>query len=281
MPTWERAPHPALRGCVAAYIGYRDQLDPGLVHHGLPSTTITVILSLDRPLDTGWLALTTGTRPYWALAAGLHVEPSLVRPHGYQAGVQLALTPWGCRALLGLPPAALAGEIVDLAELSVVLGRAGVERLNEAAGWDERFALLDEVLLQALGRGSEGRGEGHAFHDLARVWDLILTSGGRRWVSDLAAEVSRSPRWLSSRFAAEYGVTPQQARRLCRFETSLGMARQRRPLAEVAAAAGYADQAHLSRDWKTLSALTPTQLLGSPYRFLQDPEERAMPGSGS
>ena len=52
--------HPALRPYVASLVGYRARLDPRAVHHGLPSPTITVVLSFDEPLDAGWLGRPAG-----------------------------------------------------------------------------------------------------------------------------------------------------------------------------------------------------------------------------
>ncbi|MGI8874395.1 MAG: hypothetical protein ACR2KP_08725 [Egibacteraceae bacterium] len=62
------------------------------------------------------------------------------------AACALELAPLGASALLGVPARELASRVVDLGDL---LGRrAGelVDRLAEAAGWPERFAVLDEVL---------------------------------------------------------------------------------------------------------------------------------------
>ncbi len=276
MTSWVRTPHRALRGLVGDYVGFQEALDPRLVHHGLPSPAITVVLSLDRPLETGWLA-TRSTHPYWALAAGLHLRPALVEPRGYQCGIQLTLTPEGCRVLLGVPAGALAGQLVELPELSDELGRIAPERLDAILDWAARFDLVDALLLRAWARSRSGAAG--ILPELRQVWALASGSTRGRRVAELAAAVGRSPRWLSARFAAEYGVTPQQGLRLCRFDRAVGLAGSGRALAEVAATTGYADQAHLTRDWKELAGLTPRQLLASPYRFLQD--EPADQGAGS
>ena len=44
----------------------------------------------------------------------------------------------------------------------------------------------------------------------------------------------------------------------------------RRPLAEVAAECGYADQAHLAREWSELAGCSPTTWLREEFPFLQD-----------
>ncbi|WP_201776565.1 helix-turn-helix domain-containing protein [Allosalinactinospora lopnorensis] len=46
-----------------------------------------------------------------------------------------------------------------------------------------------------------------------------------------------------------------------RMNRALDMAREGTPLADVAASAGYADQAHLARDTKALTGVPPGVLI--------------------
>jgi AraC-like DNA-binding protein len=47
------------------------------------------------------------------------------------------------------------------------------------------------------------------------------------------------------------------------MQRALALARTGTPLAEAAARAGYADQAHLTREVRELAGVPPTRLLGS------------------
>ena len=139
----------------------------------------------------------------------------------------LDVTALGARALFRMPASALAWAVVEPAD---VLGSAGaelVERLNLAAGWAERFAVIDEVLLRVLaepaagdGRGAAGPGTGSG-HPRARVS-----------VAEVADEVGWSRRHLSEQFRAEFGLTPKVTARIMRFERAthlLQAARRLRP----------------------------------------------------
>ena len=86
---------------------------------------------------------------------------------------------------------------------------------------------------------------------------------GRVDIAALAAEVGWSRRHLTERFTAEYGVGPKQLARVLRFEQSKAMlVRPGRPtLASIAAECGYADQAHMARDWRDIAGSSPTQWL--------------------
>lgn len=258
-----RDPHPALRPYVTAYHGYEAVLDPRAVHHGLPSPTLTVILAFDDPLDCGWLETPDDHAHFWTSAAGLHAEPALIRTHGRLHGMQLALTPLGARALLGVPAGALRGVIAGHQDLPGGVALDMHAQLAALTTWGARFDLLDRHLLARLSQHEE------ACHrvpsELQEAWRLLERSAGRVSVSSLAERVGWGRRRLHAAFTGEYGVSPKQAARIVRFDHARRLVDSGRDLAEVAAAAGYSDQAHLSRDWRALAGRTPTQLRSSPY----------------
>lgn len=78
---------------------------------------------------------------------------------------------------------------------------------------------------------------------------------------------------MARRFRAEFGITPKTAARIFRFERACGLiSNLRQPLAEVAAACGYADQAHMTRDWKAFAGTSPKDWIINELPFLQDYE---------
>ena len=248
-------PAPPLRPLVSRYHGYRmEGLAPRL-HRGLPSRHLTVIISLAAPIHVA--ALPGGARleggRFGALAGGLHAAPVMIAMDGEDRGLSLELTPAGARALLRMPAAALAWEVVDLAE---VLGPGSaelVERLALAPTWAGRFAILDAALTRRL---TDGPG---VPEEVGWAWRRLAESGGLLPVGALAAEVGWSRRHLGERFRDELGLTPKVAGRVIRFQRALRMlGRPRRPgLAEVAAACGFYDQAHLTRDVHEFAGCSP------------------------
>jgi AraC-like DNA-binding protein len=263
--------HPALRPFVATAVGYRHD-SPAPLHRGLPSPYLTLVVTLDRPLV---LAAHPDPRQapgcYDALVGGLHTRPALIRQSGPQAGVQLSLTLRGARALLGLPAGALAS--LDCA-LSDVLGTAGPEltgRLREATGWPARFAAVEHVLLRILREDAAA-----ARPEVQEAWRLTLAAAGRLRVEEIARRVGWSPRYLLQRFHAETGLTPKEAARMVRFDRARRALAARTAaggpadLAVLAATTGFADQAHLTREWRAFTGLPPTRWLVAEFGFLQD-----------
>ncbi|MDN3359453.1 helix-turn-helix domain-containing protein [Actinomadura sp. DC4] len=81
-------------------------------------------------------------------------------------------------------------------------------------------------------------------------------------VADVAADLNLSERHLRRLVLSHTGLEPRTLRRVVRLQRFLRLSAGReRSLADLAARAGYADQAHLSREVRALSGLTPTALL--------------------
>jgi AraC-like DNA-binding protein len=266
----EVAPAARLSSLVAGYSGYRyEGLSPG-THHGLPSPYVTIVLSLGKPTRTR--IVTDRPRPaedFAALAGGMHTRAVLIEHDGDQYGVQLALTPYGARSLLGMPAGELAWEIVELDGLLPTGTGEILERMAEAPTWPARFAVLNEVLTRAAGRLPEPSAE------LGHAWGLLTEHAGLIRVDELAREVGWSRRHLHDRFSAEFGLTPKEAARVMRFERAKRLlTRPDRPtLATVAATCGFYDQAHLAREWNDFVGCPPSAwLTGDDLPFFQDGE---------
>ncbi|GGN83558.1 AraC family transcriptional regulator [Actinoplanes lobatus] len=256
-------PVPGLRPWIGHYTGYRQRGVAPALHRGLPSPYLTLIFTLDDPL-----VVAAHPDPcqapgrYRSLAGGLHLAPALITHDGRQSGVQVALRPLGCRALLGLPAAELANLDVDAA---AVLGDRFVaetrDRLRSAPDWPARFGVLD-AMLGGLARADDGP---------PRVGYAVrrLLGGGPVSVAGLAGEVGWSPRYLTDRIHAELGIRPKEAARVARFDRARRAIRPGVRLADVAATHGYADQSHLVRDFRAFAGCAPSRWLADEFGFVQ------------
>lgn len=262
----------ALRRYVAARIPYDVDFGAGGVHRGLPSTTITLVLPLDDPLRVSWVGRPGTLHGAFSSLSGLHAGPAAIHHDGTQRGIQLALTLEGARVLLGRPAADLAGALTDLDEAVVPLPlRELPERLHAVATWPARVALVDRTLAALAARGGDIAPRAEVARALA-----LLTVGTR--VAEVADDVGYSRRRLGTLVRAECGLAPKEFQRVARLQAArrtLG----RRPLAEVAAACGYADQAHLAREWGALAGCTPTAWLREEFPFVQDGDGAGGAGS--
>ncbi|WP_106324639.1 AraC family transcriptional regulator [Actinoplanes italicus] len=253
-------PAPMLRPHIAFYSGYRQRGLSPATHRGLPSPYLTLIFTLDEPLV---IAAHPDPRQapgtYTSLLGGLHLAPALITHDGSQSGVQVAVRPLGCRALLGLPAAELAHRDVDAAAAFGDRFVAEVrERMWAAPDWPGRFAVLDRAL------GAQLRDD--TAPTPVRAAFALVTSGVP--VADAAERIGWSGRYLTDRFRDEIGVRPKEAARIARFDRARRAVLPGARLADVAAAHGYADQSHLIRDFRAFAGCAPSRWLADEHDLL-------------
>lgn len=93
--------------------------------------------------------------------------------------------------------------------------------------------------------------------------ERAIRDGAR--IDAVACAVGADRRRLVPAFREEVGLAPKRYQRIVRFQCALRTMRAAAPapLAAIAASCGYADQAHMSRDFREFSGLTPGRLHGA------------------
>ncbi|MFJ5772850.1 helix-turn-helix domain-containing protein [Streptomyces sp. NPDC093094] len=154
-------------------------------------------------------------------------------------------------AWLGVPARELRDRRVELADLWPA---REVRRLTERVGaaGDPARGLEEAVLLRS--------GAVEPPDPVLRMIVAALDAG--RPVGALADELGLGARQLHRRSLAAFGYGPKTLARILRLQRALALARSGAPLADTAARAGYADQAHLSREVRELTGTTPGRLRG-------------------
>jgi AraC-like DNA-binding protein len=255
-------PAARLRPYVPFYSGYRQEGVAPARHRGLPSLFLTLIFTLDDPL-----VIEQHPDPrqaagrYDSLAGGLHLTPALITHGGRQSGVQVTVSPLGCRALFGLPASELRDVDVDASEL---LGRHVVDEVRHglltATGWRQRFAVVDTVLTPLV-----------RDYEVAPqiAWAIKQVRRPGVSVAQLAGEVGWSPRYLTDRFRAEIGLRPKEAARVARFDRARRALRPSARLADIAATHGFADQSHFVREFQAFAGCSPSRWIADEFGFVQ------------
>ena len=247
----ELEPHPALHGVILRAVDFHECGAP-LHRSEAPMLGVVLLVSLGPDIQVA------GER-IGSFAAGLWDRPVTTGHFGEQAGYQLYLDLLGARRLLGVPMGELANQLVRLEDLLGPFAGELAERLAEAPDAVARHALAQRLLARRLVELDAGSPE------IGRVLGRLRATHGAARVETLAAEVGWSRRHLSARFRAEVGLAPKAVARLTRAEYAARLLRSGLPLAEVAYAAGYADQPHFNRDFRELAGCAPGQ-----FPFVQD-----------
>lgn len=250
-------PLPPLRSAIAAlwygegHVSYqRDRI--------LPSLNAYLLINLGPPQYQVLPGPPERRLPFVDIwFSGLHQRPiDTEAPHG-NALLGIALHPGGLRPWLGDGLQQTADRTLPLADLLGDGVLALRERLLDCRGLSERFALVQSWLLQ---RWQPQRALDPAVSALLRQ---IQSSAGQLRIESSARELGLSRKHLSRRCQAQIGMSPKALARICRFRAALGWLQQqdRVPWAELAARCGYADQAHLIRDFRHFSGLAPSEFV--------------------
>ncbi len=170
------------------------------------------------------------------------------RPTRYAIGDRLtvlSIDPIWAAAWIGMPLRSLTDQVVDLADIDPTL--AGVVLEHFANGDVRRFLSVEPSA------GSHG-----PLSRAATAADML--SRGRR-VGRVAEHLNLCERQLTRSFEALTGLHPKRFSRIARLRRAVMLAKEGAGLAAAAAAAGYADQAHLARDMRALTGQSPRQIL--------------------
>ena len=155
---------------------------------------------------------------------------------------------------LGIPLSELRDQRVDLEDLR----HRDARRLSGTLDPDTAAAGVLELAAALVADGNP---------DPAAAWAAVLLADPRTRAEDVAAEVGLSMRQLRRRCHAVVGYGPKTLQRVLRFRRFVSQLDHGLPrgqdtydLAALAAQAGYADQAHLTRECRVLAGLTPAAL---------------------
>lgn len=223
-----------------------------------------------RIVPDGCLDLVVGDGGVFVAGPDTSAWSSVTRPGAVMHGVRF--TPGRAPAVLGVSADELRDSRVPLEELWGREGELLSERLlaGELTPAQAVASRLSEVpppdpavaaLLAGLDAGAARVG------DAVAVFAELKTGDSAAVVAPSAPPVPArvedpgpfavSERRLRRRFVQAVGYGPATYLRVSRFQRAVALAPRAAGLAALAAAAGYADQAHLSRDCRALTGLTP------------------------
>ena len=199
---------------------------------------------------------------------GPHDRPVTNRPLGETHCVGIVTSPVGCRPCFGLQPAALRGRVVDLSGWTQS-GELRVELLSCRSPAD----ALDIV------ESTLSKPEPLDRHAVARCEAAVeaLSADPARPIADIAAELGVSHGHLDRQFTEQVGLSPRTLARILRMRRLLDYIDVYESVAwaNMAAQLGWFDQAHLIRDFKRHTGVTPAEYVAA-QRSTYDRAEAAV-----
>jgi AraC-like DNA-binding protein len=177
---------------------------------------------------TRWTSLRDGT-----VITGIRVRPGTVR------------------SIFGCPAGRILNGGALLSDLAPGTG-ALHQRLLATANLRDRHALLEDWVRTAIARN------GAADHAVVAA-SRLLAADPQLEIGEISRRFNWNVRTIHRQFRAACGYGPKHFQRIMRIQHAIRVVHATAPtrLADAAHAAGYADQAHMNRDFRDITGFTP------------------------
>jgi AraC-like DNA-binding protein len=242
----EYSPAPALARVVDRY-WILEGRGPGQPEPILPDGRIEIVLHFGEPFErhhpNGCIE-----RQEAAIVVGQMRAPICIAARGAVGVAGIRLKPAAGRCSLGCRADELSEHVVDAGALFAPVGSLR-ERLAETGDDRLRVALLDDWVRGAV--------RTQPLRAVEAAVGSIDASAGATNLERIARQAGVSTRHLERQFNAHVGLPPKTYARLVRLQAALRAVGSGRPLADIAVACGYYDQAHMANDFAHLADMSP------------------------
>lgn len=207
-----------------------------------------------------------GDGPALTAAAGFvsgpHDRPVINEPLGETHGVGIVTTPTGCEAVFGQRPATIRGQVVPL-EGFWPAARGLRELLLRSESAEQALAATEEALLAELAAPPAGI-------ERCEAAVAALEDDPTRPIADIAAEIGIPHNRLNRDFTRVVGLSPRTLASLLRVRRLLATLDVDSEIdwSQCATEFGWYDQAHLIRDFKRYTGVSPTRYVDAQRRLL-------------
>lgn len=154
-------------------------------------------------------------------------------------------------------------QIADLRDLLGASVKQLHEQLLNIPSLKKKIELIENFLIRRMMDSKKRSGK------IALVSHIMSDMKQRSFTDKVETVASRydiSPRYLQNLFLQSTGVTPKLFGKINRFQHSLGLINQKNnSLTNIAYEAGYFDQSHFIREFKSFTGVTPSSY--SPEAF--------------
>jgi AraC-like DNA-binding protein len=213
----------------------------------VPDGCIEIVLSFGDPVRS-----TPRSRSLTRFVVGQMTRPFRLIYTGSVDVLAVRLRPSAGRTFLARDPCLLVNRVVNLENAAPELNARLARALTRDTPRRQRRAALQHQLADYATSAP------HPDPLIERATTLIREHCGGGRIAEIARHLHVSPRQLQRRFERDVGLSPKRWSRIVRFQAAMSAPTQESAWSDRAAAFGYADQAHLSREFRELRGAPPT-----------------------
>lgn len=183
------------------------------------------------------------------------VALSALKPGSVVIGARFR--PGGASRWLGVPMSEIVDSRIAASTFWGARAREIGQRIGDASSVTDRERALETMLIELAPDMAPPPS------DMGFAFTALKTESAGPGMAVILDRLDVSPRTLRRRCQEAFGYGPKTLDRILRFQRFLSRARlsEEPRLADLAFAAGYADQSHLTREVRRLSGLSPMTVL--------------------
>ncbi len=181
---------------------------------------------------------------------GPRTRAAIIDASAQRSTLGVSFFPGGAAPFFAIPAWELVDCLVDLNEVCAAVPGDLVQGLREADSIEKRFRLMESALLKILGSRDA---------DCRRAGGIVSLMRRQHSIGSIEAGLGLHPRGFIAWFRQHVGPSPKEFQRLERFQALLDLTDCADSWSRRAAAVGYSDQAHMIREFRSFTGMTPTQ----------------------
>ena len=223
-----------------------------------PDGRVEIVVHLGaRPRGLGQVHTQPEVMVVGQMTTALRLQPTA----GVHA-VGIRFSPAGARKWLGVPVDECTNRIEGFDQIDSRASAAIRDAIHRQGTLKPSVPALESALRQSRqARWSAPRAVDH-------VVQVGLARRGRVRVETLAASAGLGVRQLERRFLEAVGLSPKRFLTTLRFQHALQLLRDGQPPADIADVCGFADQAHLAREFRSVAGAPAREISLADVPFL-------------
>jgi AraC-like DNA-binding protein len=172
---------------------------------------------------------------------------------GNENMIVIVFYPDGLRPVIKIPVNEITGLLLDSVDVCGSECKEIQEKLCEIKDNDTKIKLIEQFLLRAISSNK------YSYDNELRYAIDLMTLNSNTRIVNLASEVNMSKRNFERKFIESVGVSPVFLNRITRFQKTINFLYHNGNMSftQLAHDAGYFDQSHFTRDFKTFYGHVP------------------------